>query len=393
MKNNKIFIALAAGILTFFGCQPLEKATVNLGQSTPPVLGATTVTSESISAKFDPATIYVGDQPVKPELVRYSLAIVKVGEDVVSYAIDSDDSAEGVVSADAGAVSTALVSIGYPYGETVDLTLTVRARLSTTAQNGFVDSEGTFAVPGFKIKKANPASSGSKYPGFADTSTWGITGSIASTGNNWGNSDDPDIKMYTNGTWCVAEAVELTTSDEFKFRENSAWTNNMGGAFAELGVKFDLEANGANIKILADGTYDIFFNPTDAKALIVATPANPYAAFTEPSTWGVTGSIASTGNNWGNSDDPDIVMKSDGTWHMAMKVALTPADEFKFRENSAWTNNLGGTFVALDAEFDVEANGSNIKVLEDGTYDLLVDPVANKAKIQKSVEFTLPAGL
>jgi hypothetical protein len=265
--------------------------------------------------------------------------------------------------------------------------------LSTAAQNGYIDSEGTIDIAEFKVKKATPASSGCKYPGFADVSTWGITGSIASTGNNWGNSDDPDIKMYTNGTWCVAEAVELTASDEFKFRENSAWDNNMGGTFAELGVKFDLTGGGANIKMLADGTYDIFFNPTEAKALIVVTPDNPYVNFTNPSTWGVTGSIASTGNNWGNSDDPDIAMKSDGTWHIAMSVELTTSDEFKFRENSAWDNNLGGDFVALDAEFDVTGGGPNIKVTADGTYDLLVDPVANKAKIQKSVVFTLPAGL
>ena len=393
MKNNKIIIALAAGIMTLFGCQQLEKVSLNPSASVAPELTGSNVTAESISASYNPATMKLGDKLVDPKLVHYSLAIVKVNEDVVSVAVDSDDSAQGVVKADAGNISAALVSIGCAYGETVAISLVVRARLSTSAQNGYIDSEGTIDVAEFKIKKAAPASSGSKYPGFADVSTWGITGSIASTGNNWGNSDDPDIKMYSNGIWCVAEDVELTTSDEFKFRENSAWDNNMGGTFAELGVKFDLTAGGANIKMLADGTYDIFFNPTEAKALIVVAAVNAYAAFTSPSTWGVTGSIASTGNNWGNSDDPDIVMKSDGTWHMAMKVDLDPSDEFKFRENSAWDNNMGGTFAALDTEFDVEANGSNIKVLEAGTYDLLLDPVAKKAKIQKSVVISLPEGL
>ena len=393
MKNKILLISLAAGALLLSACQQMEKVTINVSQSTAPVLGNSSVTADAISANFTPATFVLGNEAVKPQLVRYSLAVTKLNDNAVSMAVESDDSVEGVVSADAGAVSNALVSLGCAYGETVAISLVVRARLSTAAQNGYIDSEGTIEVAEFKIKKAAPASSGSKYPGFADVSTWGITGSIASTGNNWGNSDDPDIKMYSNGIWCVAEDVELTTSDEFKFRENSAWDNNMGGTFAELGVKFDLTAGGANIKMLADGTYDIFFNPTEAKALIVVAAVNAYAAFTSPSTWGVTGSIASTGNNWGNSDDPDIVMKSDGTWHMAMKVDLDPSDEFKFRENSAWDNNMGGTFAALDTEFDVEANGSNIKVLEAGTYDLLLDPVAKKAKIQKSVVISLPEGL
>lgn len=393
MKNKLILISLAAGIMAFSACQQMEKVTVDVNNSTAPVLGTSTVSANAISAKYTPATFVVGGKEVRPELVRYALAVVKINDNPVSMAVESDDSGEGIVTADAGAVSSTLVTLGCAYGETAAISLVVRARLSTSAQNGYIDSEGTIDIAEFNIKKPKPASSGSKYPGFADTSTWGITGSIASTGNNWGNSDDPDIKMYTNGTWCVAEGLELTASDEFKFRENSGWDNNMGGTFAELDVKFDLTAGGANIKVLADGTYDIFFNPTDAKALIVVTPEDPYAGFSNPSTWGVTGSIASTGNNWGNSDDPDISMKSDGTWHIAMHVELTATDEWKFRENGGWDNNLGGTFAALDTEFDVEANGANIKVTEDGTYDLLLDPVANKAKVRKSIEIALPTGL
>ena len=102
-----------------------------------------------------------------------------------------------------------------------------------------------------------------------------------------------------------------------------------------------------------------------------------YAAFTETSTWSVIGAIASTGNNW-NADEE---MATDGTWHVCEGVELTSTDLFKFRNGGAWTENFGGTFTALDEEFDVTQDGPNISVDADGVYDLLLNPTTGKAKI------------
>ena len=102
-----------------------------------------------------------------------------------------------------------------------------------------------------------------------------------------------------------------------------------------------------------------------------------YATFTETSTWSVIGSIASTGNGW-NADEE---MATDGEWHVCEGIELTSTDLFKFRNGGEWTENFGGTFTALDEEFDVTQDGPNISVDADGVYDLLLNPTTGKAKI------------
>ena len=104
------------------------------------------------------------------------------------------------------------------------------------------------------------------YSAFTETSTWGVTGSIASASINW----DKDIEMVTNGTWHVAKGVVLTASDEFKFRKDAAWAENFGGNLAEAGKPFDVTKDGPNIKVLADGTYDLLLNTEDNIAVAVA---------------------------------------------------------------------------------------------------------------------------
>ena len=148
-----------------------------------------------------------------------------------------------------------------------------------------------------------------------------------------------------------------------------------------LDEEFSVTQGGPNIKVTEDGTYDLFLNPDAGVAKVIVTgsnagPADPYADW-ETSSWGVTGSIASAGLNWDN----DIEMLTDGTWHVAKNVELTGTDEFKFRKDHGWDVNFGGDFVELGAEFAVTQGGPNIKVAEDGTYDLLLNADGAVAKI------------
>ena len=379
-------------MMAFSACQQMEKVTLDVNNSTAPVLGTSSVTADGISAKYTPATFIVGGKEVKPELVRYSLAVVKINDNPVSMAIESDDSAEGVVTADAGSVSSTLVTLGCAYGETVAMSLVVRARLSTSAQNGYIDSEGTIDVAQFAIKK--PVSRGGRYAEFDKASTWGVTGAIASAGLNW----DADIPMYTNGTWHVAEGVELTTSDQFKFRKDAAWTDNFGAAdgitdepyAVTLDTKQDAGAGGKNLGVSEDGVYDLLLNPDAKLYLVVKHVDDPLAAYDKPSTWGVTGAIADAGLNW----DSDIPMFTDGTWHVAKSVVLAASDQFKFRKDAAWTDNFGAAdgitdepyVVTLDQDQDAGAGGKNLGVAEDGVYNLFLNPDAKKYRVEKAVE-------
>lgn len=387
-----ILISLAAGALLFSACQQMEKVTINVNDSTAPVLGTSNVTPDAITAQYTPATFVVGGKEVKPELVRYSLAVVKLNDSPVSMAVESDDSAEGSVTADAGAVSTALVSLGCAYGETVAISLVVRARLSTSAQNGYIDSEGTIDIASFSIKK--PVSRGGRYAEFDKASTWGVTGAIASAALNW----DADIPMYTNGTWHVAEGVELTTSDQFKFRKDAAWAENFGAAegisdepyAVTLDTKQDAGAGGKNLGVSEDGVYDLLLNPDAKLYLVVKHIDDPLAAYDKPSTWGVTGAISDAGINW----DTDIPMYTDGTWHVAKSVTLAATDQFKYRKDAAWADNFGAAegiteepfIVTLDQDQDAGAGGKNLGVPEDGVYNLFLNPDSKKYRVEKAVE-------
>ena len=104
------------------------------------------------------------------------------------------------------------------------------------------------------------------YSAFTETSTWSVTGKIADKSMDWNG----DIEMVTNGTWHVATGVVLTTDDEFKFRKDADWADNRGGTLVEAGKPFAVEGNGANIKVLADGTYDLLLNTEENIAVAVA---------------------------------------------------------------------------------------------------------------------------
>ncbi len=391
MKNKLILISLAAGMMAFSACQQMEKVTLDVNKSTAPVLGTSSVTAEAITANYTPATFVVGGNEVKPELVHYSLAVVKINDNAVNEAIESDDSGEDVVTAGVGAVSSTLVSLGYPYGETVAISLVVRANLSTTAKNGYIDSEGTIDIEQFSIKK--PASRGGRYAAFDKLSTWGVTGSIADAGISW----DKDIPMYTNGTWHVAEGVKLAASDQFKYRKDAAWTDNFGAAegiteepyAVTLDTKQDAGKGGKNLCVAEDGVYDLLLNPDAKLYLVVKHIDDPLAEYTKASTWGVTGSIADAGINW----DKDLPMYTNGTWHVAKSVKLAASDQFKYRKDAAWTDNFGAAegiteepyVVTLGEEQDAGAGGKNLCVAEDGVYNLFLNPDTKKYRVEKAV--------
>jgi hypothetical protein len=151
--------------------------------------------------------------------------------------------------------------------------------------------------------------------------------------------------------------------DIFGLGENLIFNNNNNGTqLADYNITF------------ADGVADYFLLVTADGVEEAAAPggggADPRAAMTEASSWSVIGSIASTGNSWG-ADEP---MVTDGTWHACLGLVLTASDEFKFRKDADWGVNYGGAFAALGEPFAVTQDGPNIKVAEDGTYDLFLNP-------------------
>ena len=218
------------------------------------------------------------------------------------------------------------------------------------------------------------------YAAYTETSPWSLIGSF----NSWAG----DVAMVTNGTLHVAKNVSFTAGTEFKFRKDADWAVNYGYADGvsayTLGEEFAVGQDGANIVIAEDGEYDIFLDPENATAKIILTQAvtiDPYAAYTEVSPWSVIGSF----NSWAG----DVAMVTNGTLHVAKKISFTAGTEWKFRKDASWTVNYGyadgvSTY-ELGEEFALGQDGANIIVLEDGEYDLILDPEAATAKVIASI--------
>ena len=136
----------------------------------------------------------------------------------------------------------------------------------------------------------------------------------------------------------------LGGSREFKFTTGPNWDVNFG----DDGGNKTLEANGENIKVTEDGTYEIN----------VDMGAKTYTI--EPvKRWGIVGSA--TAGGW----DTDTPMDGFDKATNALKITTNlSAGEFKFRANNSWDFNFGGS------NGELTAGGANIAIPSAGSYTI-----------------------
>ena len=389
--KKRIVSILAAGLvaLGFVSCVREQMTVFDATKATAPVLNSYDVSEEGVSASYTPGVFNQSFNQKMP--VNHSLVIVSAGGNAVTKTVTASVK-DGQASATVANLSKALMALGYNEGDTVDFDMVVRASMQEVSKdngrNGYVDSDGRIQVRGFVV--TIPVPQGNPWKEFTQPSTWGMIGSIASTGNNW-NADGP-MYMTEDGTKHVAMKVLLTPADQFKVRKDGGWDTNFGAPgdtepyVMEVGTAIEATPNGKNLGVPEEGYYDLLLD-TEAGTLTLFTAFETYPGFDEVSTWSVIGNIPSVPMEW----NKDIQMTTDGEWHVAEGVVLTTADQFKFRKDLGWDTNIGAAgdtepFVAeLDTEYDGVANGKNIAVPADGTYDLLVNPDAGLFKIVESL--------
>lgn len=374
---KKIFSILFASViaLTAVSCYPDDLAVFDTSKATAPVLGDYEVGAKAVSAYFTAASFNQNfNQNVAP---NHFFVITEVDGVPVSKAITSTNK-DGVLSASITSINNALISMGYVEGDVVNLTMRIRASMQTNAgdngRNGYVDSRDAIGIPGFEIVFPK----GSPYMEYTETSTFSVIGSIAAYEMNW----DKDLEMWSteDGMRHVAKYVKLSAGDEFKFRQDLAWTVNYGGDFGSLDSPFGVSQDGPNIKAPADGYYDLWLD-LDAGTAMLSEAYVAYPGCVEVSNWSVIGALSEYAINW----DGDIDMLTDGNVHVAQGVKLAAADEFKFRQDKAWTVNLGGDFGGLGSDFAVTQDGPNVKVGADGIFDLIVNPGAGTAQVVETL--------
>lgn len=375
MKRIALYIlAVAAGIAAV-SCTREERAVYDESEAIAPIINSFTVNDDGdVAVTFTPGVL--GQSFNKEMPVNHSLVLLKADDKtaarVLTSAVDGN-----VITVTNRSLSRGLATLGYVDGDVVgQVELSLRASFQDQARdngrNGFVESAERVNLTDVLVVLPQD----SPYKEYKKLSNWTVIGSIAAYEMGW----DKDLVMWTDGNHnFVAPHVTLGSGDEFKFRQDMDWTVNMGGEFGGLDSEFDIAQDGANIKVGAEGNFDIFFNDETKKAWI-SEAFDPYPAFTQSSDWSVIGSLKNYEIDWND----DIAMISDGTSHLALGVSLDKADEFKFRKDKDWAVNLGGEFGGVGNEFSVTQDGANIKVGEEGDFDLLVNPEAGTAMVSEA---------
>ena len=197
-----------------------------------------------------------------------------------------------------------------------------------------------------------------KTSGNAPVEDWYLWGDF----NAW-TPGDTRYKMSLDGFWYVYKGLEVTGKSGFKFVKED-WNEGNLGYESEVsvdGTSFETAPAGDHIQLPQAGTYDIYLSYDTFKARVVQGQA-----------WGLSGSH----NDW--STDVDTPMLKEGDRYVARGVEFNRSDnQFKVRLNNSWSNAWG-----LQDESIVLTDGSVVKLstdsnnirIEDGTYDLWLDP-------------------
>lgn len=208
---------------------------------------------------------------------------------------------------------------------------------------------------------------------------WAVVGSML---DNWASEKE----MTLDGDWHVVEGIELTTTDQFKFRANgdANWTINRGAEGAEDGVVItdNVETTavqgGKNFAVATDGVYSLYINKYANKVKVVRTgdivvvePGTTTPG--EDSEWAVYAQFGS--ETWS-----EVMMKTttrEGLFVVENKT-MNAYNKLLIKKynDSDWTvkyGSFGVNYIKADRYFAVASNGGDIYVEAAGTYDIYFD--------------------
>lgn len=328
----------------------------------------------------------VPDEPVKPT-PEVQIGVMPME---VSYVAAGGEQTVSVVAKGAWTATpdAEWIKVEPASGEagTVSVKIYAEKNATTEAREGKV----VFAVGEEKAEVAVAQQAGEP----AGSDVWGIAGSHQgdTADTKWKPENAPEMG-FADGYY-YQKGMELKAGHEFKFVKDKAWAVNRGysgGKPMTANYFYAVEHNGQNIKILADGTYDVYLNeeatvfylmeagklPAEAKDSSELAEAEVPEA---DKGWRVVG----THNEWKEKDGTDYTMTLEDGLYGYKGLEFTAAGEFKFVQDRNWSKTVG---VDNDAELAVNcfyaAGGSNIKVAA-GTYDLYLSEDATKFYVMEA---------
>ena len=370
---KKVLSILFAGVIALLAtaCYPDDEfAQFDPSKATAPVVSSYEMGAKALTVAYTPGKFNMGfNEKIAPS---HMLVITSIDGKSVTKVVSTTNK-DNVLTASVSTLSNLFLSMGFQEDQTVSFEALVRATMQNPAQdngrNGHVDSKEKVSISNFVVTLPK----GSPYIEYTQSSNWSVIGSLSAYEISW----DKDLEMWTDGAGNhVAAHVQLCAGDEFKFRQDKAWTVNMGGTFSSLDAEFEVTQDGANIVVGADGIFDLFVNPGAGLAKVSETTGAKVSGIIGgdepgPEPEPVTGwNIIGLNGDWEN----DILATNDGSLWTAY-ITANESTEFKWRKDGGWDENYGGTFVALGEPFEAVSGGDNIKV-EAGFWKVVFDAEA-----------------
>ena len=213
--------------------------------------------------------------------------------------------------------------------------------------------------------------------------------SVAGDFNGWSDTD-----MTDNGDgYYVLKGQAVVAGNGFKFKKDHSWADancwGSDGAATTVGVAITLTQPGANIPVPAEGTYDIYFNPTTGVAYVMNVGEVPGT----PAPAAHTYSLAGTINGWSATDTTYTMTAAGSDVYTLSNIAMEAYAEFKICEDYAWTVSYGAAAtVVLDQKFALTSNnGANIVMPATGTFNLTFYAATSELLIESVGTVTPPA--
>ena len=161
------------------------------------------------------------------------------------------------------------VSFGLPDGMEK---LTIGEKIKLGSNNIVLSEGGTFDVYFYPkttelaiVKAGDPEPAGMEYALIGKFNEWNIETQV--------------VMEAANNGYVAAKNVNITgvnlPDNGFKIKDVTTWDNSWGsGTVLELGVPTAVTKGGGNMGLAAEGAYDVYFNPTDLKIIVVTAGAD-----------------------------------------------------------------------------------------------------------------------
>lgn len=238
--------ALALATLDLTSCKKDESQVV-LQPAAAPSLTASTTTPDLVLTTANAGTTgevftYTAADFGYQAVTSYTLQIDKKGGDFSSPQSFSGGGTAGTITLTKGQLVSALLNLGATPGAATQADVRVVASVGTAAPS---QVSAVTTISGTPTPVCVPNVAGS----------WSI---IGPAGDGW--SSDRALNYD-----CYSQSFKLTTTlnaGEFKFRQNNAWTTNLGAGSGTLSKGATLKTGGDNLSIATAGTYTITLSVT-----------------------------------------------------------------------------------------------------------------------------------